>query len=94
MDNIIRLMNENGQEIEFEFLDLIDYMGNEYVILLPVVESVDDEESGEVVIFQVEETGDQDTEVYVSVENEEILCTVFNLFKDKFRDVFSFTDGD
>ena len=30
MDNIIRLMNENGQEIEFEFLDLIEHMGNTF----------------------------------------------------------------
>lgn len=94
MNNIIRLMNENGQEIEFEFLDLIEYLGNEYVILLPVEEEMGDEESGEVVILQLQETGDPDTEDYVSVDDEEVLNTVFGLFKAKFRETFSFVDKD
>lgn len=92
MDNIIRLMNENGQEIEFEFLDLIEHMGNEYVILLPVEEELDDKESGEVVILKLEETGNSNTEGYVSVDDEEVLNTIFGLFKDKFREEFSFVD--
>ena len=92
MDNIIRLMNENGQEIEFEFLDLIEHMGNEYDILLPVEEELDDKESGEVVILKLEETGNPNTEGYVSVDDEEVLNTIFGLFKDKFREEFSFVD--
>ena len=35
LDNIIVLNDENGDEIEFEFLDLIEYEGEEYVVLLP-----------------------------------------------------------
>ena len=34
-DNIITLNDENGNEVEFEFLDLIPYRQNEYVVLLP-----------------------------------------------------------
>ena len=34
-DNIIILNDENDNEVEFEFLDLIDYNGDEFVILLP-----------------------------------------------------------
>ncbi len=94
MDNIIRLTNESGQEIEFEFLDLIEYMGNEYVILLPVVEKADDEEADEVVILKLEETDDPDTEGYVSVDDEEVLNTVFGLFQDRFREEFSFVDEE
>lgn len=33
-DNIITLNDENGNEVEFEFLDLIPYRQNEYVVLL------------------------------------------------------------
>ena len=36
--NIIVLNDENGEEIRFEFLDLIEYDGEEYVVLLPVIE--------------------------------------------------------
>ena len=36
LDNIIVLNDEDGNEVEFEFLDLIEYEGEEYVVLLPV----------------------------------------------------------
>ncbi len=38
-DNIITLNDENGNEVEFEFLDLIPYRQNEYVVLLPIGDS-------------------------------------------------------
>ena len=52
MDNIIVLNDEEGNEVEFEFLDLIEYEGEEYVVLLPAEETDD---AGEVVILQVED---------------------------------------
>ena len=38
LDNIIILNDEEGNEIQFEFLDLIEYNSEEYVVLLPVDE--------------------------------------------------------
>lgn len=89
LDNIIVLNDENGDEVEFEFLDLIEYEGEEYVVLLP---NDDDEEPGEVVILRLEDTGSEDEESYVSVEDEDILQAVFDIFKDKFKDEFNFVD--
>lgn len=90
MDNIIILNDEEGNEVEFEFLDLIDYEGEEYVVLLPVEET---EDAGEVVILQVEDTdSDSEEESYISVEDEETLNKVFEIFKDKFKDEFNFVD--
>lgn len=84
----IILNDENGEEVEFEFMDLISYEGEDYVVLLPVE---DCEEAGEVVILRLEESG-KDEEAYVSVDDESILMTVFNIFKDKFKDEFNFVD--
>ena len=53
LDNIIVLNDENGDEIEFEFLDLIEYEGEEYVVLLPHDE---EEDADEVVILKLEDT--------------------------------------
>ena len=39
LDNLITLNDEDGNEVKFEFLDLIEYGGEEYVILLPVEET-------------------------------------------------------
>lgn len=92
-DNIIILNDEEGQETKFEFLDLVELDDEEYVVLLPV-EETSEEEPGEVVILKVEDTDseDSDEESYVSVEDEEVLNKVFEIFKDKFKDEFDFVD--
>ena len=91
LDNIIILNDEEGKEVKFEFLDLIDYNQEEYVILLPVEE---DEEGDQVVILKVEQTENEDEESYVGVEDEEELNAVFEIFKNKFKDEFNFIDED
>lgn len=84
-DNIVYLSDEEGTEIAFEFVDEIQYEGNTYVVLLPV----DEEDSEEVVILMAEE-GEEES--YVSVEDEATLQAVFDIFKDKYQDVFDFND--
>ena len=90
LDNIIVLNDEEGNEVEFEFLDLIEFEGEEYVVLLPV--TLEEEEEGEVVILKVEDTESEDEESYVSVDNEETLSAVFQIFKEKFKEEFNFED--
>ena len=92
LDNIVILNDEEGNEVKFEFLDLVTLDDEEYVVLLPVVEEGEEEE-GEVVILKVEDTDEEsDEESYVSVEDEEILNQVFEIFKEKFKDDFDFVD--
>ena len=93
LNNIIILSDENGEDVEFEFLDLIEYDSEEYIVLLPVVED-EEEQDGQVVILKVESTENEDEESYVSVDDEEILNEVFQIFKEKFKDEFNFTDED
>lgn len=91
MDNIITLNNESG-EVRFEFLDLVEYNGDEFVVLLP---ADDPDESGEVVVLKLD-TIDEDAEEesYIGVEDEDTLQAVFNIFKDKFKDEFDFADEE
>ena len=91
-DNIVILNDEDGNEVKFEFLDLVELDDEEYVILLPVIDDGVEEE-GEVVILKVEDTDeDSEEESYVSVEDEEILNKVFEIFKERFKDDFDFVD--
>lgn len=60
LDNIIILNDETGAEVKFEFLDLVELDGEEYVVLLPADET--DEEEGEVVILKVEDTENEEEE--------------------------------
>ena len=81
LDNIVILNDEDGNEVKFEFLDLVELDDEEYVILLPVIDDGVEEE-GEVVILKVEDTDeDSEEESYVSVEDEELINKVFEIFK-------------
>lgn len=92
LDNIVILNDEEGNEVKFEFLDLVELEDEEYVVLLPVSEEGEEEE-GEVVILKLEDTeDDSEEESYVSVEDEEVLNKVFEIFKEKFKDDFDFVD--
>ena len=94
LDNVIVLNDEDGNEVNFEFLDLIELEGEEYVVLLPISEEGEEDE-GEVVILRVEDTDeDSEEESYVSVDDETTLNQVFEIFKEKFKDEFNFVDED
>ena len=95
LDNVIILNDEEGNEVKFEFLDLVELDEEEYVVLLPIAENEEDEGDGEVVILKlVDSEEDSDEESYVGVEDEEILSKVFSIFKEKFKDEFDFVDGE
>ena len=95
VENIVTLNDEDGNEVKFEFLDLIDLDEEQYVVLLPISEDNEETEDGEVVILKLEDTeDDSNEESYVSVEDEETLMKVFNIFKEKFKDEFDFVDED
>ena len=82
----LTLTDENGVDTTFEYLDCIEYEGVEYLVLMP-----EDDESGELVILEVEPV-DEDMENYLAVEDEAVLNAVFAIFKEKFKDVFTFED--
>ena len=92
LDNIIILNDEEGREVPFEFLDVIEYEGEDYVVLLPVEE--DEENPDEVVILKIEDTENEEEESYVSVEDEKVLNSVFDIFKEKFKDEFNFVEDE
>ena len=86
MDNIVILNDANGNELEFEYLDLIEHNDETYVVLLPV-----DEEADEVIILRCEESEDDpDDENYSSVDDEALLNELFEIFKEKNKDNFDF----
>ena len=84
--SILTLTDENGQDVDFEYLDCIEYEGTEYLVLMPY-----DENSSEIVILQVEPVDDEN-ENYLSVENEELLSTIYSIFKEKYQDVLTFEE--
>ncbi len=84
--SILTLTDEEGNEVELELIDSIEYEGTEYLVLLPP-----EEEDNEVLILEVVPEGD-DMESYLSVDDPEILNAVFAIFRDRFQDFFEFED--
>ena len=84
--SILTLTDENGVDTTFEYLDCIEYEGVEYLVLMP-----EEDESDELVILEVEPV-DEELENYLAVEDEAVLNAVFAIFKEKFKDVFTFED--
>ena len=84
--NVLTLTDENGVDTEFEYLDVIEYQGTEYLFLMPL-----EEEQEGIVILEIEPV-DEENENYLAVEDEATLEAVYALFKERSRDILTFAD--
>lgn len=92
--DLISLVDEDGEEHEFEVIDSIEQDGTEYVALVPVFDQPDSDEalqdSGELVILKVvEEDGE---EVLEALEDDDEFFRIGSVFKDRLKDTFDFED--
>ena len=85
---IITLEDDLGNEKDFEFLDVVEYEGDEYIILLPAEEE-EGEDPNEVMILKIESIDDEN-ENYVGIDDEEVLQKVFDIFKKRYENEFDF----
>ncbi len=83
-ENIFMLVDEEGNEEEYEFLSLVTYEGNDYGVFLST-----EEEEEDVLILMVE-TDETGKECLVSVDDEATLQKVFDLFKEQEKDNIDF----
>ena len=84
-ENLLTFTDENGNDATFEYLDVIEYQDKEYLLLMPT------DDSGEIVILEIEPV-DEETENYVSVSDEDVLNAVYEIFKEKYKDILTFED--
>ncbi len=84
--NIITLTDPDGNDVEFELLDSIEYKDEIYLIL---IETVDDE--GVTILKLVEGENEEDDEL-VTLEDEAVADAVYEIFKERNKDFFDFED--
>ena len=84
--SILTLTDENGNEVNFEYLDSVEYNGVEYLVLAP-----EGDEDGETVILEVQPV-DEENENYIGVDDEAVLEAVFGIFKEKYKDILQFEE--
>ena len=83
---ILTLTDEDGQEVDFEYLESVDYDGKEYLVLMPA-----DQAETQIVILEVEPV-DEENENYLSVSDEAVLDAVYGIFKERYKDILTFED--
>jgi len=85
-DDIVVLVDENGDEVEFEHIDTIEMNDNEYVVLAPLEEESDEEgEDEEVIILKIEHNEDGE-DSFVTIEDDNELEEVFNEFQSRMEE--------
>ena len=79
-NDFVTLIDEDGNEVEFEHIDTVEYEGVAYLAFIPAELSV--EEDAEVVIMQVviDENGE---ELLEGVEDDDIADAVFNIVMER-----------
>lgn len=77
-EDIVQLVDEDGNEVEFEHLMTLEHNGNAYICLVPV-EPMEDVAEDELVILRIE-TDDEGNDVYATVEDDAELDAVFEKY--------------
>ena len=79
-NDFVTLIDEDGNEVEFEHIDTVEYEGVIYLAFIPAELSV--EEDAEVVIMQVV-TDENGEELLEGVEDDDIADAVFNIVMER-----------
>ena len=79
-NDFVTLIDEDGNEVEFEHIDTVEYEGVTYLAFIPAELSV--EEDAEVVIMQVVTDGNGE-ELLEGVEDDDIADAVFNIVMER-----------
>lgn len=92
--DLLTLVDEDGQEHEFEILDIIENDDGCFYALLPTFDDPQEqvESEGTYYIFQAfEEDGEQQL---AEVEDEELLDRLAAVFEQHFEELFDAEDGE
>lgn len=77
-ENVVELMDEDGESVRFEHLMTLEHEGALYV-MLTALEATPDTDEDEVFILRIEKD-DQGEDCYVTVDDEDTLQAVFEKF--------------
>jgi len=91
-DDIVILVDENGDEVEFEHIDTIEMNGNEYVVLAALEEEeseseAEEQDEEEVVILKIEHNEDGE-DSFVTIDDDDELDDVFEEFQARMEEEF------
>lgn len=77
-EDIVQLVDEDGNEVDFEHLMTLEHEGNTYICLVPV-EPMEDVAEDELVILRIE-TDEEGNDYYTSIDDDAELDEVFEKY--------------
>ncbi|MBQ9946500.1 MAG: DUF1292 domain-containing protein [Clostridia bacterium] len=86
---IFEFQDEDGNVEKFEFLDIMEFEGKEYAVLLPVT---DDEDALMVHILEIVEELDSEYDTYIGIDDQELVDKIYAAFMEKHKEDFNFVD--
>lgn len=81
-DSFITLTDENGNEVDFLLLDVMEYEGADYMVLMPLSDEDGEEEEEELFFLRAEKT--EEGEIYSSIEDEALLTAISGAYEKLF----------
>lgn len=85
-NDFITLTDEEGNEIELEHLDTLEYNGETYMAFIPAMDDKEEalDDSAELIILKTEEEDGE--EMLVTLDDENELQLVFEMFLSRFEE--------
>lgn len=80
IDKVVVLSDDNGNEIEIEYIDSAEYQGKMYAMFMPL-ENDDDE----VVIMQYDNQSDE-YDSFIPVTDQKICDGVYDILREKYKE--------
>lgn len=96
-EDIISLMDEEGNQSEYKIVACAELDGVEYMALEPIIEDPEEElmDAAELVFLKVSEETDEDGEAFLdTIQNDEEFERVAEVFRDKLSEEYDFLDED
>ncbi len=79
---LVTIEDEDGNEFELEHIDSLEYDGEDYSLFLPANTDPDDPDYGFIILREEYDGGTQEL-AYNSVDDEELLVKVYDLFMER-----------
>ena len=83
-NDYVVLTDEDGNEVEFEHIDTVEFDGNLYMAFIPAELAVDEE--AEVVILRVDDEDGE--EILVSVDDDDEADRIFQIVMERVEDMY------
>ena len=81
-DSFITLTDENGNEIDFLLLDVMQYEGADYMVLMPLTDEDGEEDEEELFFLKAEKS--EEGEIYTAIEDEALLNAIADAYEKEF----------